>query len=76
MRVIQFETNVNGNTILIPEQYISMVPSKVNVTIVPVDSKKTAYRSKTNGMPSSIDEFPAILDTTNCKFNREEANER
>ena len=76
MRVIQFETAVDGNAIQIPAQYVDMVSSKVNVTIVPADNKKTAGRLKTKAMPSSIDEFPAILDTTGWKFDRDEANER
>jgi len=76
MRAIQFETAVNGNVILIPEQYIKILPSKVNVTLIPVDYEKAKFKPRTKDKPLSIDEFPAILDTTGFKFNRDEANER
>ena len=76
MQAIQFETAVKGNVILIPEQYRNMVPSKVHVTLVPTDMGRPKIRSKTKTIPSNIDEIPALLDTKNWKFNREEANER
>ena len=76
MQAIQFETAVNGNIILIPEQYRNMVPSKVHVTLIPTDLGMSKTRPKTKAIPSNIDEIPAVLDTKGWKFNREEANER
>ena len=75
MRAIQFETAVNGNTILIPEQFIKILPPHVSVTLIPVDNK-AKFKSKIKDTPSSINEFPAILNTAGFKFNREDANER
>ena len=76
MQAIQFETAVKGNTILIPEQYRNMVPSKVHVTLIPANLGRSKNRTKTKVIPSNIDEIPAVLDTKGWKFNREEANER
>jgi hypothetical protein len=77
MSAIQFDTIINNGVIHIPEQYIKIVPSAVNVTLVPTNQAKPRFRPKTTkGKPLSIDEFPAVLDTKNWKFNREEANER
>jgi hypothetical protein len=76
MRAIQFETAVNGNVILIPEQYINIVPPQVNVTIVPVGHERPKFKPKTKTKPAGIDEFPAIIDTNGWRFSREEANER
>ena len=77
MNTIQFETVVNNGVIQIPEQYMSLVPAvPVNVTLFLTGQDKPKFKKKTNDMPPAIDEFPAILDTTGFKFNREEANER
>jgi len=76
MRTIQFETVVNGGVIRIPEQYMDLVPNTVNVTLVPTEQEGPKFRPKTKDKPFSIDEFPAVLDTKEWKFNREEANER
>jgi hypothetical protein len=77
MRVIQFDTIVAGGAIQIPEQYLKLLPTNVNVTLVPSDKQKRAkFRQKTEDEPLNIDEFPAILDTKGFKFSREEANER
>jgi hypothetical protein len=67
MKAIQFETLINDGTIKIPEQYLDENPMEVIVTLLPVNKRPK---------PKSIDEFPAILDTGNWKFNREEANAR
>ena len=76
MSVIQFESVVEGDVIRIPEQYIDQIPARVAVTLV--DVEKPRFRPKTKKeKPSSIEEFSDLkLDTSNWKFNREEANER
>ena len=76
MSVIQFESAVEGNLIRIPEQYIDKIPTRVAVTLV--DVEKPRFRPKTKmEKPSSIEEFSELkLDTSNWKFDREEANER
>jgi hypothetical protein len=72
MQSIQFDAVVNGGIIHIPKQYLSYVTAAVKVTLTPVP--QTKLKSKTR--PSSIEEFPAILNTKGWKFDREEANER
>jgi len=76
MSVIQFETTVENNLIRIPDQFIDRIPARVSVTLV--DVEKPRFRSKTKRVkPSSIEEFSDLkLDTSNWKFDREEANER
>ena len=74
MSAIQFESAVEGNTILIPEQYLNQIPARVIVTLM--DVEKPRLKPKTRKELPSIDEFPAMLDTRGWKFNREEANER
>ena len=74
MQAIQFEAVVSKGIIHIPEQYMKVVPTTVNVTILPVGQEE--FRKSSRRKPLTIDEFPAILDTKNFKFNREEANER
>ena len=78
MSVIQFETTVDieNNLIRIPEQYIDKIPASAVVTLV--DVEKPRFRPKTKKeKPSSIEEFSDLkLDTSNWKFDREEANER
>ena len=77
MSVVKFETTVDleNNLIRIPEQYIDKIPARVTVSYV---EEKPRFRPKTKKeKPSSIEEFSDLkLDTTNWKFNREEANER
>ena len=74
MSVIQFESVVEDNLIRIPEQYIGQIPAVVAVTLV--DVEKPRLKPKTRKELPSIDEFPAVLDTSGWKFDREEANER
>ena len=76
MSVIQFETNVEDNLIRIPEQYIDQISARVSVTVVDVETPR--FRPKTKKeKPSSIEEFSELkLDTSNWKFDREEANAR
>ena len=74
MSVIQFESAVDGDIIRIPAQYIGQIPALVTVTLV--DVEKTRFRPKTLKKLPDIDEFPAMLDTSGWKFDRDEANER
>jgi len=76
MASIQFETTVDleNYSIRIPEQYIDQIPARVTVTFD--DEEKPRLKLKTRKEMPSIDEIPAILDTRDWKFDREEANER
>ena len=79
MSSIQFETTVDveNNLIRIPEQYIDQIPARVTrVTVKFEDEEKPRLKLKTRKEFPSIDEFPRVLDTTDWKFDREEANER
>ena len=76
MSVIQFESVVEGNLIRIPKQYIDRIPARVAVTLVDIEKPRLRPRTKKEN-PSSIEEFSDLkLDTSNWKFDREEANER
>ena len=76
MSSVQFETTVDleNYSIRIPEQYIDQIPARVTVTFD--DEEKPRLKLKTRKEMPSIDEIPAILDTRDWKFDREEANER
>ena len=76
MSVIQFESVVEGNIIRIPEEYINQIPDKV--TVIFADKNSPQFRPKAKKeKPASIEEFSDLkLDTSNWKFDREEANER
>jgi hypothetical protein len=74
MSVIQFESVVEGNIIRIPEQYKGQITNLVAVTLVDID--KPRFSPKTRKELPGINEFPAILDTKDWKFDRDEANER
>jgi hypothetical protein len=76
MSVIQFDSVVEGNIIRIPEEYMDQIPAMVTVTLT--DAEKTRFRPKTKKeKPASLEEFSDLkLDTSNWKFDREEANER
>ena len=74
MSVIQFESVVEGDVIRIPEQYVGQIPAMVAVTLV--DMEKPRLKPKKQQELPGIDEFPAVLDTSGWKFDREEANER
>jgi len=76
MNTIQFNTIINDGVIQIPEQYLKLIPLAVNVTIIPTGHERQKFKPKTKEKPLNIDEFPAILETKDWKFNREEANER
>ena len=76
MNAIQFNTVINNGIIQIPKQYLKLVPLTVNVTLTSTEQERPKFKPKTKKMPFSIDEFPAVLDTKDWKFNREEANER
>jgi hypothetical protein len=76
MSVIRFESVIEDNMIRIPEEYIGRIPSAVTVTLTLMDAERPRFRPKTKKELPSLDEFPAMLDTTGWKFDREEAHER
>jgi len=78
MPSIQFETTIDFDnySIRIPEQYIDQIPASVTrVTVKFEAEEKPRLKLKTRKEFPSIDEFPRVLDTTDWKFDREEANE-
>jgi hypothetical protein len=75
-QTIQFEATVEDGIIRIPEQYMRQVPFNVVVTLAPKGLTHSKFKPGANEMPSNIDEFPALLDTTGWMFDRDEANER
>jgi hypothetical protein len=77
MSAIQFETVVVGNTIRIPDQYTSNVPSTVKVTLVPAAESKMKFGARSKAGMLSPKDFSAVrIDTKSFVFDREEANER
>jgi len=76
-QAIQFDTIVESGIIRIPEQYIKSVPSTVKVTVAPLSEPTIKIGAKSKaGMLSAADFSALKIDTSNWKFNREEANER
>jgi hypothetical protein len=77
MNAIQFETEVVGNTIRIPDQYTKEVPLTVKVTLVPATGSKIKYGTKSKAGMLPLGYFSAAkIDTRGFKFDREDANER
>ena len=77
MTAIQFETIVIGNTIRIPDQFATVVPKTVKVTLMPASESKIKFGTKSKAGMLSEEDFVALkIDTLGFKFNREEANER
>jgi hypothetical protein len=66
MSMIQFESVVEDDTIRIPAM----------VTVTLLDTERARFRAKTKKELPGIEDFPAMLDTTGWKFDREEAHER
>jgi len=74
---IQFETVIESGIIRVPEQYATSVPAAVKVTLIPVDTSRVIMGAKAKAGAISSNDFNALkIDTTNWKFDREEANER
>jgi hypothetical protein len=67
MTAISFNAIIEGNTIRIPLQYAKQINSKVKVVLLP---QSTEIVNKSGSIP-----FYGF-DTTDYKFDREEANER
>jgi hypothetical protein len=77
MNAIQFEAEVIGNTIRIPDRYAKEVPTTVKVTLAPATGLKIKYGAKSKAGVLPLGYFSAAkIDTRGFKFDREEANER
>ena len=67
MQAYEFQTMVNDGFIKIPDEYNKIKNSKIKVIILteekPIKNKRSLFPNFT-------------IDTTNYKFNRDEANER
>ena len=61
-----FQAKVKNSAIAIPDVYKRFVADKTFVTVSFVEKKKQITKES----------FKPFLDTSNWKFNREEANER
>ena len=76
-QAIQFEAIIESGIIRIPEQYVKSVPKAVTVTLSSAKEKRIKVGTKSKAGLISSDDFCALkIDTTDWKFNREEANER
>jgi hypothetical protein len=76
-QTIQFETIIKRGIINIPEQYIAKIPTTAKVTVAPVSEPSIRIGVKSKAGVLSDSDFSALkIDTTNWRFNREEANER
>jgi len=76
-QAIQFETVIESGVIRIPEQYIKTVPAVVQVTLAPVSGTSIKRGAQSQAGILSPDNFLALkIDTSNWRFDREEANER
>ena len=76
-QAIQFDTIIERGVIRIPEQYIEIIPSTAKVTVSPINEPVIKIGVKSKAGMLSADDFSALkIDTSNWKFNREEANER
>ena len=73
---IQFQGHIDNGFIRVPEMYLKDMPATVVVTLSPIPKKRPAFKARTKDRPTSLDEFPALLNTDGWKFDREEANER
>ena len=71
MHAVEFESQVEGGMIRIPERYKSAIGSRVKV-IVLTDEHSAAKRGRFG--PEDFTELR--LSTRGWKFDREEANER
>lgn len=67
MTAISFDATIEGNTIKVPVQYAERIKSKVRVVLLP---QSADIVGKSGGIP-----FYGF-DTTDYKFDRDEANER
>jgi len=61
MNAIQFNTVVSGGVIHIPEKYMKLIPSSVNVTLVPAEQERPKFKPKIKDKPHDISEFPACI---------------
>ena len=75
-QLIQFQGRIDNGFIRVPEIYLKDMPTTVEVTLSPIPKKRPAFKARTKDRPTSLDEFPALLNTDGWKFDREEANER
>ncbi|GHU79366.1 hypothetical protein FACS1894191_2000 [Clostridia bacterium] len=77
MRAIQFESTVEGGVIHIPEQYRKEINPGTRVTVLADIPLKIAVKPRAEARRLTRDDFKAFrIDTSNWKFDREEANER
>ena len=76
---IEFQSEIDDFSILIPEQFRSYLTKFVKVTIVPLvplNESKIQYAPRGGaGMLTQEDISYPKIDTTGWKFNREEAHE-
>ena len=76
-QAIQFETVIDSGVIRIPEEYVKLIPPAVIVTLVPLSKPKIKTSAKSKAGLVSAESFKALkIDTSDFKFDREEANER
>ena len=76
-QAISFDTIIESGIIRIPEQYIKAIPSSVKVTVAPNVKPKIKHGANSGVGVLSETSFCALkINTSDFKFDREEANER
>jgi len=77
MQAVEFETEIVNDTICIPQEYKGNLPHKARVIIIDsIFSNPYIVRTRKKRSITSNDFKSIKIDTSNFKFNREEANER
>ena len=73
MTALAFESEINGNTIVIPEEYRGKISSTVLVTLI---ERRPRLHSEQDERKKAMRFSPPHIDTRGWKFDREEANAR
>ncbi|GBR74976.1 hypothetical protein NO1_2057 [Candidatus Termititenax aidoneus] len=77
MTPISFQSDIKDNVIEIPQQYRSVLPAHVFVTIMDSASiEARVYQRRKNGGVTANDFKAVQIDTDLWEFDREKANER
>ncbi|MDR1812503.1 MAG: hypothetical protein LBQ87_06735 [Candidatus Fibromonas sp.] len=77
MQAVEFETEIVNDTICIPQEYKGNLPHKARVIIMDsIFSNPYIVHTRKKGTITSNDFKSIKINTSNFRFNREEANER
>jgi hypothetical protein len=77
MQAVEFETEIINDVICIPQEYKGSLPRKARIIVMDnIFSNPHIIRTKKKKTVTSNDFESIKIDTSNFKFNRDEANER